>query len=94
MKDLGKRRITAAILVKDGEVTRKAVLVVVRGNDVYAIQPHTEMKVSYHALGRYHLKVGRGSKAVVPIQKIPPALVDRAEDVWGMTLVNFARMTL
>jgi len=84
----------AAVLVRDAEVTRRAVEIMVRGDDVYALQPlkRVPMKVSYHALGQYHLKFGSKGKPVVPIQKTSPPRVEKAEALWTVSIVNFSRL--
>ena len=85
---------TAAILVKDSSITRRAVDIRVRGNDVYAGPPHKGplMKFSYHASGRYHLKTSSKSGPVMEIQKVPPAQIGKAEDLCGIAIATFSRL--
>ncbi len=95
MKRLRKKPdYTAAVLVRDGEITRRAVEIRVRGKDIYAVQPHSGLKVSYHESGRYHLKVNHRGKAVVPIQRTPPPLVEKAEGLWTMSIDKPSRLPL
>ena len=64
---------TAGFVTWIGGKALRALELRVNGDDLYAMQPrhvHTE-KVSYHASGQSHIKVGN-SKPILPFQKLPP----------------------
>jgi len=64
---------TAGFVTWIGGKALRALELRVKGDDLYAMQPrHVQTeKVSYHASGQSHIKVGN-SKPILPFQKLPP----------------------
>jgi hypothetical protein len=51
----------ACIVVRSSGVAKRALEILVRGNDLYAFQPRkgVSIKTSYHESGAFHVKVGK-----------------------------------
>jgi hypothetical protein len=84
---------TAAVLLTDGVSTKIAVLIIVEGNNVYALQPRKQAqpKISLHATGQWHAKIGRG-KAQLVRYELPPASIEGEEQLFSISFENFASL--
>jgi hypothetical protein len=80
-------------VVTDGVSTNIAVLVVIQGNNVYALQPRKrgQPKISFHESGQRHAKIDRG-KAQLVYHGLPPQLVEGQAWLFSISFENFASL--
>src|SRR5437879_4087930 len=77
-----------------GSDARRFCEVVVKGHDVYIYQPRrgSSVKVSYHASGQKHVKIGKSDPVIAPMHLDPPLLLVTEETPWSQSVENFSTL--
>jgi hypothetical protein len=92
----------ACVIVRSASESKRALEILVRGSDLYAVQPRkgASIKTSYHESGVFHVKLGKklvisSSRPHIPTQVL---LEDAStvgpfrERVYSKSLENFAKL--